>query len=305
MLFVIDRSFMNIFIAGATGYVGGHLIDALLKNGYKLRCLARSKKAEESLREKGIDVFYGDITTPETIDGALDGVDFVIHLVGIIEEKGSTTFRNVHVDGTKNLIAEAKRAGVKHFFYQSALGADKSSWSGYLRTKAEAEEIVEKSGIPFTIFRPSLIIGKWDGFTKKLKDLIKISPVIPVPGAGESKLQPIYINDWTNCMLRVLASPESFKGIFEIGGPQQLTYNEIVKTLADVMKSKKIVIHMPMGLMKFGALIAEKTIPFLPVSSEQLRLLETDNICDSHSIEKNFGFKPIKYKDALKEFVNE
>ena len=70
------------------------------------------------------------------------------------------------MDGTKNLIAEAKRAGAKHFFYQSALGADKSSWSGYLRTKAEAEEIVEKSGIPFTIFRPSLIIGKWDGFTK-------------------------------------------------------------------------------------------------------------------------------------------
>lgn len=293
-----------IFIAGSSGFVGGHLIDALLKNGYKLRCLARSEKTEKSLREKGIDVLSGDITIPKTIEGALDGVDFVIHLVGIIEEKGSSTFQNVHVNGTKNLIAEAKRAGVKHFFYQSALGADKSSWSGYLRTKAEAEEIVASSGIPFTIFSPSLIIGKWDGFTKKLRDLIKISPVIPIPGDGKSKLQPIYINDWTNCMLKVLASPDSFKGIFEIGGPQQLTYNEIVKDLADVMKSKKTITHIPMGLMKFGALIAEKTIPFLPVSSEQLRLLETDNICDSHSVEKNFGFKPIKYKDALKEFIN-
>src|SRR5574340_353001 len=117
-----------IFIAGASGFVGGHLIDALVKNGYKLRCLARSEKAKKSLREKGIDVFSGDITIPETIEGALDGVDFVIHLVGIIEEKGSTTFRNVHVDGTKNLIAEAKRAVVKCFFYQSALGADKTSW---------------------------------------------------------------------------------------------------------------------------------------------------------------------------------
>lgn len=294
-----------IFIAGASGFVGGHLIDALLKNGYKLRCLARSEKAGKSLRGKGIDVFSGDITIPETLEGALDGIDFVIHLVGIIEEKGSSTFKSVHVEGTMNLIAEAKTAGVKRFFYQSALGADKSSWSGYLRTKAEAEEIVASSGIPFTIFRPSLIIGKWDGFTKKLRDLIKISPVIPVPGDGKSRLQPIYINDWTNCMLRVLASPDSFKGIFEIGGPQQLTYNEIVNALADVMKSKKTIIHMPMGLMKFGALIAEKTIPFLPVNSEQLRLLETDNICDMHSVEKNFGFKPVKYKDALKEFINE
>ena len=294
-----------IFIAGASGFVGGHLIDALLKNSYKFRCLARSEKAEKSLREKGIEVISGDITIPETIEGALNGIDFVIHLVGIIEEKGLSTFKSVHVDGTKNLIAEAKRAGVKHFFYQSALGADKSSWSGYLRTKAEAEEIVASSGIPFTIFRPSLIIGKWDGFTKKLRDLIKISPVIPIPGDGKSRLQPIYINDWANCMLSVLASPDSFKGIFEIGGPQQLTYNEIVKTLADVMKSKKTITHIPMGLIKLGALIAEKTIHFLPISSEQLRLLETDNICDLHSVEKNFGFKPVKYKDALKEFINE
>jgi len=242
-----------IFIAGSTGFVGGHLIDALLKNGYKLRCLARSENAGKSLREKGIEVVSGDITIPETIAGALDGVDFVIHLVGIIEEKGSSTFKSVHVEGTRNLIAEAKKAGVKHFFYQSALGADKTSWSGYQRTKAEAEEIVASSGISFTIFRPSLIIGKWDGFTKRLKGLIKISPVIPIPGAGESKLQPIYINDWTSCMLKALASPASFKGIFELGGPQQLTYNEIVKTLAAVMKSKKTIVHIPMGFMKFGA----------------------------------------------------
>ncbi|MDI6745297.1 MAG: complex I NDUFA9 subunit family protein [Thermodesulfovibrionales bacterium] len=292
-----------IFIAGASGFVGGHLIDALLKNAYRFRCLARSEKVGKSLREKGIDVVSGDITIPETIEGALDGVDFIIHLVGIIEEKGSSTFKSVHVEGTRNLIAEAKRAGVKHFFYQSALGADKTSLSGYLRTKAEAEEIVKASGIPFTIFRPSLIIGKWDGFTKKLRDIIKIAPVIPIPGAGKARLQPVYINDWVKCMLKVIAPPDSFKGIFEIGGPQQLTYNEIVKTLADVMKSKKTIIHMPMGLMKFGAFIAEKTIPFLPVSSEQLRLLETDNICDMHSVEKNFGFKPVKYKDALNEFV--
>lgn len=294
-----------IFIAGASGFVGGHLIDALLRNDYKLRCLARSEKAEKSLREKGIDVFSGDITIPETIEGALDGVDFVIHLVGIIEEKGSATFRNVHVDGTKNLIAEAKRAGVKRFFYQSALGADKSSWSGYLRTKAEAEEIVEKSGIPFTIFRPSLMIGKWDGFTKKLKDLIKISPVIPLPGDGKSRLQPIYINDWTNCMLKALASPDSFRGIFELGGPQHLTYNGIVSTLADAMKVKKTVVHIPIGIIKFGAAVAEKTISFMPVSSEQLKLLEIDNICDIDSVEKNFGFKPLRYKDALKEFISE
>jgi len=294
---------MNIFIAGATGFVGGHLIDALLKNGHKLRCLARSEKTEKRLGEKGIEVASGDITIPETLEGALNGIDFVIHLVGIIEEKGSATFEDVHVRGTANLVIAAKKAGVKHFFYQSALGADRASWSGYLKTKAEAEEIVKAARIPYTIFRPSLIIGPWDGFTKKMRDLIKISPVIPIPGSGKSKFQPVYIKDWVKCMLKVLESPESFKGIFEIGGPQHLTYNEIVKTLMDAMKSKKIIQHIPMALMKFGAFVAEKTIPLFPVSSDQLRLLEADNICDVHSVEKNFGFKPVKYKDALNDFL--
>jgi len=292
-----------IFIAGASGFVGGHLIDALLKSGYKLRCLARSETVEKAFKEKGIEVVSGDITIPETLEGALNNVDFVVHLVGIIEEKGSTTFQGVHVDGTKNLIKEAKRAGVKHFFYQSALGADKGSWSGYLKTKAEAEEIVRTSGIPFTIFRPSLIIGPLDGFTKKLMDLIRTSPVMPVPGDGKSKFQPIYINDWVKCLLKVLDSPESFKGDFDIGGPQHLTYNEIVSTLADITKMKKSIVHIPMSIMKIGASIAEKTIPFLPVTTDQLRLLETDNICAVDSVETNFGFKPTKYKDALRKFI--
>ncbi len=293
----------NIFIAGASGFVGGHLIDALLKDGYRLRCLSRSEKAEKIFKEKGIGIVSGDITVPETLEGALNGIDFVIHLVGIIEEKGPAKFQKIHIEGTRNLIIEAKKAGIKHFFYQSTLGADKGSWSGYLKTKAEAEEIVMASGIPYTIFRPSFIIGPWDGFTKKLMDLIKMSPAIPVPGNGKSKFQPVYINDWVKCLLKVIASPALFKGIFEIGGPQHLTYNEIVSTLAEAMKMKKSIVHIPMGIMKLGATIAEKTIPILPVTYDQLRLLETDNVCDINSVEKTFGFKPIKYKDALKEFI--
>ncbi|MFA4829120.1 MAG: complex I NDUFA9 subunit family protein [Thermodesulfovibrionales bacterium] len=293
-----------IFIAGASGFIGGHLVDALLKEGCKLRCLARSEKAQRDFKEKGIEVISGDITEPETLEGALNDIDFVVHLVGIMEEKGGVTFEKVHVEGTKNLVNEAKKSGGKHFFYQSALGADKGSWSGYLKTKAEAEEIVKASGIPYTIFRPSLIIGQWDGFTKKLMDLIKMSPVIPIPGDGKSKFQPVYINDWVKCMLKVIASPESFRGTFEIGGPQQLTYNEIVRTLADAMKVKKTIVHVPMGLMKFGALLAEKTIPLLPVTSDQLRLLEAGNICDVTSVEKSFGFKPMKYRKALEAFIS-
>jgi uncharacterized protein YbjT (DUF2867 family) len=227
----------------------------------------------------------------------------VIHLVGIIEEKRGTTFRGVHVEGTSNLVAEAKRAGVKHFFYQSALGADRDSWSGYLKTKAEAEEIVKGSGLDYTIFRPSLIIGPWDGFTKKLLDVLKLSPVIPIPGEGKAKFQPLYIKDWLGCIDKVLAEPQAYRSTFEIGGPEQLAYREIVELLAGSAGLKRPVFNIPMGLMKISALFLETLLPSPPVTSDQLRLLESDNICDPAAVEKHFGFRPKPFREALKEFV--
>ncbi len=292
-----------IFIAGATGFVGGHLVDDLLSRGHKVRCLVRSNKKGSLLSAKGAEVVGGDITSPETISGVLGPEDFVVHLVGIIEERGSAKFRSVHVEGTANLVSEARRAGVKHFFYQSALGAAKGSWSSYLSTKAEAEEIVKQSGLNYTIFRPSLIIGPWDGFTKKLLDMIKLSPVIPIPGHGNARFQPVYIKDWIRCMRTVIDNPASFLSTFDIGGPEHLTYKEIVETIAKSAGREKMVVDIPMGLMKISTVFLGAVFPSPPVTLEQLRLLESDNICDIMAIEKNFRFLPMKLGDALREFI--
>ena len=293
-----------IFIAGASGFVGGHLVDDLVAKGHRVGCLARSEKAKKSLSAQGAEVISGDVTRPETLNGILNPDDFVVHLVGIIAEKGNATFEAVHHKGTANLVAEAKRAGVRHFFYQSALGADKSSWSAYLRTKAEAEEIVKQSGLRHTIFRPSLIIGRWDGFTKKLVEMLKLSPVLPIPGEGKTRFQPVYIKDWLKCMEKVIGEPETYIGTYDIGGPEQLAYREIVETLARVMGRSKLSFNIPMGLMRFGALIFEKVLSSPPVTADQLRLLEQDNICDLQAVEKSFGFVPMKYEEALKEFIS-
>lgn len=294
-----------IFITGASGFVGGHLVNDLLARGYKVRCLARSGKKENLLSARGAEVVIGDITSPETLRGVLGPDDFVVHLVGIIERKGSATFRAVHVEGTSNLVDEARRAGVKHFFYQSALGADKNSWSGYLSTKAEAEEIVKQSGLNYTIFRPSLIIGPWDGFTKKILDMVRLSPVIPIPGEGRAKFQPVYIKDWLRCINKVIDTPSSYLSTFDIGGPEHLTYKEIVEAMSESIGRKKPVFNIPMGLMKISALFFDAVLSSPPVTPDQLRLLESDNICDIGTIEKNFGFVPLKLREALKEFVKE
>lgn len=292
-----------IFIAGATGFVGGHLVDYLLSKGHSLKCVVRSETKEKSLAAKGVEVVRGDITDPESIEGVLGPDDFVVHLVGIIEEKKGATFRGVHVEGTGNLVAEAKRAGARHFFYQSALGADSNSWSGYLRTKAEAEDIVIKSGLSHTIFRPSLIIGPWDGFTRKLLDMLKLSPVIPIPGEGRAKFQPVYIKDWLRCIDKVIGEPQAYRSCFDIGGPEQLSYHDIVAMLAGAAGMKKPVFNVPMGLMKLSTLFLETLLSSPPVTSDQLRLLESDNICDTDAVERHFGFRPTPLREALGEFI--
>ncbi len=293
-----------IFIAGASGFVGGHLTDYLLSKGHKLKCLVRSEKVKKSLSEKGVEVISGDITKAESLRGVLGHDDFVVHLVGIIEEKKEATFRKIHIEGTANLISEAQRSGVRHFFYQSALGADMNSWSAYLKTKAEAEEIVKASGLNYTIFRPSLIIGPWDGFTKKIMDMIKLYPVMPMPGEGKAKFQPMYVKDWLRCINEVVQSPLKFISTYEIGGPEHLSYAEIVDNLAKAMGRSKSSINIPMGLMKLGASLLEAVLPAPPVTSDQLRLLEQDNICDKEAVKKNFGFEPLKYEEALKLFIS-
>lgn len=304
---------MKFFIAGGTGFIGKHLIDYLFKKGdFLVRCLVRSEEKKKICESANFEAVIGDITESSSLKDKLEGCQIVVHLVGIIEEKAKMTFQKVHVEGTRNLIEEAKRAGVKHIFYQSALGASLNSFSKYYSSKAEAEKIVRTSGIPYTIFRPSLVIGKGDGFTERIKDLINLGPFIPIPGDGNARFQPLYIEDWIRCFISLFSEgiPTSSK-IYEFGGPEHLTYNEIVIQIMEVMKVNKPLIHLPIGIIKlglpfsgiiqrFGSIINRK-IP--SVTLEQLLLLQQDNICELNSIEKNFDFKPIPFKEALRLFI--
>lgn len=306
------------FIAGGTGFIGSHIVTSLGEKGLRGRCLIRSLKSSGKVaicKNAGFDTVVGDITNRESLKGKLDDCEIVVHLVGIIDEDQGISFEKVHIEGTDNLVNEAQRAKVRHFFYQSSLGASSSSWSRYLKTKAEAENIVRESGIPYTIFRPSIVVGKGDGFTAKLKDLISYSPVVPVPGEGKTKFQPIFVEDLVKCFVKLFSTQLPFvhpvSPVYELGGPEQLTYNEILFQLMEAMGSLKPVIHIPMEMVKLGLPLSKisrsvgslfgKKVP--SITGEQLRLLEIDNVCDTGSVEKNFGLVPLRYREALKLFV--
>ena len=292
-----------ILVTGGTGFVGSHLIRRLRKDDIAVRAVVRNPAKAQALKELGADVVPGDLSDKASLDKAAAGCDRVIHLVGIIQETQVATFQGVHVDGTRTVLEAAKKAGMRHFFYQSALGTRPGAKSAYHKTKWEAEELVRASAIPFTILRPSLIYGAGDQFTIRLSEMIKLSPVLPVIGSGRSKIQPVYIDDAASCIVKAVTSDAFLNEMYEIGGPEQLTYEEVTASIAEIMGVRRPILHLPLLFMKAAARVFETVLPNPPVTTDQLIMLQEDNVCSLRDIKDAFGIEPIKFREGLSRFL--
>jgi NADH dehydrogenase len=292
-----------ILVTGGTGFVGGHLIRRLRKAGLAVRALARNPDKAQTLKELGVEVVSGDISDRPSLEAAAAGAERIVHLVGIIQDGPGFTFESVHVEGTRNLLHAAKKAGVRHFFYQSALGTRPGARSRYHKTKWEAEELVRQSGIPFTILRPSLIYGPGDQFTIRLSEAIRLSPVLPVIGSGKSKIQPIFIDDVVACIELSVTGDCYLNEMYEIGGPGQLTYEEVTRAIADVLGVRRPVVHMPLFFVRPMARVMETVLSRPPLTTEQLIMLQEDNVCSLRDIRDAFGVEPVPFREGLKRFL--
>jgi len=292
-----------ILVTGGTGFVGGHLIRRLRKDGLPVRALARRPDRAQALIDLGVEVVPGDIADKTALEKAAGGIQRVVHLVGIIQEAPGATFRTAHVEGTRNVVEAARKAGVIHFFHQSALGTRPGAKSEYHRTKWEAEELVRKSGIPYTILRPSLIYGPGDRFTVRLSELLRRAPFMPVIGSGKSRVQPIYIDDVVSCMVKALTDDAFLNEIYEIGGPQQLTYEEVTSAIAEAMGLRRPPVHLPLFLMEPMARALETVLSNPPLTTDQLIMLQEDNVCSMRDIRDAFGIEPVTFSEGLKKFI--
>ncbi|MBI5787349.1 MAG: complex I NDUFA9 subunit family protein [Candidatus Schekmanbacteria bacterium] len=295
---------MLIFLTGATGFVGNEILKQLLDKGHQVRCLARSGSEKKLPSTETVEIFNGDVTDAKSLEGAVNGCDAVIHLVGILRAypaKG-ITFEKLHYDATRNMVNEARRSSVKRFLHMSALGARPDARSEYHKTKYKAEVCVKESGLTYTIFKPSVIFGHKDKFVNLLAQMIRMAPVVPVIGDGRYKLQPVALENVAQGYINALENPAAFNKVYEVGGTEQLEYNRLLDIIAAQMKRKIIKFHQPLFLLKPAVTLLEGC-SFFPLSNDQLIMLQEDSICDNRPFMQDLGIKPISFAEGIKVWL--
>lgn len=283
---------MLVLVTGATGFVGREVVKALADCGFEIRCLVHTPGRESVLGNQQVDVHYGSVGDKAALRAAFYGVDAVVHLVGAIRQKGTATFQNLNRRGSETVVETAKDAGVKHFLYVSALGATDDVRYPYLTSKWQAEQAVINSGMPYTILRPSVQFGPGDEFINTLAGLVRISPVIPIIGRGRNRFQPIAVQEVAECVAAATGNDEFHGKTIEIGGPEHLSYIEIVDIITGTYQVWRTKLHIPIWAMRLVVRLMELLLPRPPATREQLRMLPMNNVSKLDTVEDVFGFTP-------------
>ncbi len=301
---------LKILVTGGTGFVGTHLVNALLRRGHEVAVLARRPGASRNRYNRPVEGVPGDVLDPASIQNAARGRDAVVHLVGIIAEKGDQTFDRMHREAAGNVVEGMRAAGVRRLLHMSAMGSFDDSPSEYGRTKAAGEALVRASGLDWTVFRPSVVFGPGDGFVSLLAEIVRRNPLfIPVIGPGTTRFQPVSVYDLARIFADTLEKPETVGRAFEVGGPRTFTLNDIYREIAAAVgKARKPLVHLPMWwgrflAGRFEAAARRGWIDAPPLTRDQLKSLERDNAADLTDTLAVFGGPWHELRPGIREYL--
>jgi uncharacterized protein YbjT (DUF2867 family) len=279
---------VKVLVTGGTGFVGPKVVQAIIGAGHDVRALARSRKSGANAAALGAEVVEGDLTDAASLRIAVQGVDAVVHLVAIRQGKREQ-FQRVMAQGTHDLLAAAREAGVARFVHMSALGVSEATKDlvPYYGAKWEQERMVESASLPYVIFRPSFVFGGDGGILPTFRRIAKVAPVTPITGSGRQRIQPIWIGDVASYFAQSLTKAEATNRTFELGGPDVVTWNEFWERLKRALGVRRPSVHVPMGFMRANALITERLPGNIPLTRDLLKMLEAgDNVVSNdHAVE--------------------
>ncbi len=283
---------MKVAVIGATGFVGSHLVPHLVARGHAVIAISRGggRPADwsDAVEARAADVTRDDVAS------ALAGADAAVHLVAIPRETGGRRFDEVNVQGVQRVVAAAERIGLRRLVHLSVLGVADDPKLAYLHSKWRGEQAVRNSSLDWVVLRPSLLFGTGDGFFNLVRTTLRWwSPgVVVIPGRGDARFQPLSVDDLVMAVEHSLTDADRSGSLYELGGPDWLSYRQIVDAVMSATRMRRLKVGMPIPLIGALTSVTDKVLPIFPVSHDQIASLGRPNYTDLDAFERAFGVKP-------------
>lgn len=276
-----------VTVFGGSGFVGGQVVRALAKAGYRVRVAVRQPNLAYRMRMLGdvgqIEVVQANVRVPSSVARALDGAEACVNLVGVLWESGRQKFQSIHAMGARNVAEAAAKAGVKRLVHVSAIGADVNAAAKYARSKGEGEAAVRAAFPGATIVRPSIVFGPEDDFFNRFAQMAALAPVMPLVG-GDTKFQPVFVGDVAAVIANAVASPAAVGVTYELGGPTVYTMREILELILTETGRNRPLLPVPWPLAGLIGSLGDLQASILPLAppltSDQVEMLKDDNVAD-------------------------
>lgn len=293
---------MRVAIFGGTGFVGSYLVDALVKAGQQPVLLVRPGHESRVPHPGDCETVTGTLGDPDAVERVLHAADAAIYNVGILREfpDRGITFNDLQFVAAKRVIEAAEHAGVKRFLLMSANGVE-AQGTAYQKSKLMAEQHLSASSLEWTIFRPSVIFGDPRGRQEFATQLARdvIAPPLPAPlffsgisvwDAGRFKMSPVHVEDVADAFVKALSNPDTISRILPLGGPQAVSWRDILSTIAEALGQKKLMLPVPALGVSAAAALLDRFEAF-PVTRDQIQMLLEGNTCsdDAFSV---LGIRP-------------
>ena len=270
-----------IAIFGAGGFIGKHLIRKLTKLDYRLKIATRNPYLRGYLKPLGnpgqIELFKTNIFNKDDVSQVLRNSHYVINLVGILYETRKQKFDRIHSQFPFMLGNLCVEEGIKNLIHVSALGVKKNHTSSYMNSKYKGEKNIQEIFKSSTIIRPSLVFGPEDKFFNTFASISQFSPVIPLIGGGKTKFAPIYVDDVAQAIVKILEKNNSNSSIYELGGPEIYTFQQLMEILLEEIKKKRFLLSIPFSIAKFQSYFLQM-LPKPLLTPDQVEMLKYNNI---------------------------
>ena len=289
----------RVTVFGGSGFLGREIVERLLAEGVTVRVAVRHPGRAAS----GGRPVYADLRDETSVALAVEGSEAVVNAVGLYVEKGAETFEAVHELGALNLAHQAAAQGVDRLVHVSGIGADLRSESRYVRARAKGELLVADVFPRATILRPGVLFGPEDSFLNALAGIASRTPLLPLFGRGQTRLQPVYVGDVAEAVRRALTQPEAAGKTYELGGPEVYSYRALVELVLARSGRRRLLLPLPFPVWQVLAVLASM-LPAPPLTRAQVTLMKQDNLVAEGALSlADLGIEATALEDVLSDYA--